>query len=148
MGWQPAVEGKAVSDCPECGGRLMWAGLSYATHSTEYHAGVRRRLLRAVRLLLDREADVKAWRAELSAQGLVGIRWRCGVYPGWQSEGRTTVPQEMWDLGQHWRQAYLRDTRWALAIELEMWPGVEVNPATWFHKIYDERVPEWVQDTS
>ena len=67
----------------------------------------------------------------------------CGVYPGWQSEERWDVPQEWWD-GQMddvgGQEFILRVMRDHLA---QMWKrrhGVEVNPATWFHRVYDPRV--------
>lgn len=142
----PSAEGYGGvdGDCPYCGEKLMWTGWGWSVHSVGYHLGVQRRLLRAVAALVKHEADVRAWEAQNAAQGLVGIRWRCGVYPGWQSEQRSVVPQFIWDLwmraGPDWRAEYLRDIRTLLAAQFWLEHGVEVNQATWFHRVYDPRV--------
>lgn len=129
--------GGVHGDCPYCGEKLMWTGWGWSVHSVGYHAGVQRRLVRAVRRLVDLEADLKLWRAETAADGCVGIRWRCGVYPGWQSELRTSVPYEAWDSADH--GMLLRIMREGNTWALKARYGADVNPATWFHKVYDGR---------
>jgi hypothetical protein len=117
----------------------MWTGWGWSLHSVEYHQATQRRLLRAIRRLLDREADLRVWGAQNAAQDLVGIRWRCGVYPLLQ-EQRTEVPRFIWEgIGEDWQQRYLADVRELLTVQLRLEHGVEVNPATWFHKVYDAR---------
>ncbi len=128
-------------DCRECGRGLLWGGMGWGEHSELYHQGVREGLLMAAVWVLAREAEVRAWEAQNAAQGLVGVRWRCGVYPGWQSERRTTVPYGLWNSREHnWRGQYLADAREHLACLWEARYGVKVNPATWFHRVYDPRV--------
>lgn len=41
-------------ECCECGRKLIWGGMSWWPHSEEYHAGVRRQLLRAVATIAKR----------------------------------------------------------------------------------------------
>lgn len=141
----PSAEGYGGvdGDCPQCGEKLMWTGWGWSVHSVGYHLGVQRRLLRAVAGLVRHEADVRAWEAQNAAEGLVGIRWRCGVYPGWQSEERWELPQEWWDaqvFEEGGQEFILRAIREHLAELWEAAYGVKVNPATWFHRVYDPRV--------
>lgn len=126
--------------CAECGQLAGWTSPGSSSHTDEHHEGVRRRLYRALRVLLDRETDVKLWRAHNAAQGLVGIRWRNGVYPGWQSEERWELPYEWWDgLYDGDQTMILRVMREHLSERFERDHGVRVNQATWFHRIYDGR---------
>ena len=118
--------------------------MQWESHPQAYHDGLRRRLLGAVSHLMARELNVRLWVAQNAADGLVGIRWRCGVYPGWQSERRWELPYAWWDaqLDEHGGQEFiLRAIREHLAYLWENEHGVKVNPATWFHKIYDVRLP-------
>lgn len=135
-----------MSHCPECDGPLMWAGMRYEVHSPEYHAGTRRRLYGAVARLLDQEVRDQFIAAQAGAQGLVGIRMKSGVYRGltmWSN-----ITQDFWDeLGESEGLGMGADREWLLrhlrgrASECAQWKyGVEVNPATWTHKIYDARV--------
>lgn len=132
--------GGVNGDCPACGDKLMWTGWGWSAHGMDYHRATERRLLRAARALMDREADLKQWRARNAAGGLVGIRWQCGVYPGWQSERRTTLHGWMWDaMTDHRKDLWLKGVRGALTRALERHYDVVVNQATWFHKVYDDR---------
>lgn len=136
-GAQNVDTGTTSGDCPECGEPLFWMGMSWAQHTQERHDGARRRLLRTVRLQMGYEKGLRLWRAENAAQDLVGIRWRNGVYPGWQTESRSAVPGDVWDVMD---QAYLlRMMREGLTALFEDRYGVKINQATWFHKIYDDR---------
>lgn len=134
--------GGVHGDCPYCGEKLLWTGWGWSVHSEVYHQGVRRRLLRAVARLVSHEMNVRVWAAQNADDGLVGIRWRCGVYPGWQSEERWELPFEWWDAqreeegGQEFILAAIREH---LAYLFENQHGVRTNPATWFHKVYDGR---------
>lgn len=126
--------------CPECGWKLMWTGWGWSAHSEVHHAGARRRLLRSVRELVANEAALRLWLAEIAAHDLVGVRWRNGVYPGWQSEERWEVPVEWWDgLDAGEREELLFTMRRAMSTDFLVKHGVVVNSATWFHKIYDGR---------
>jgi hypothetical protein len=130
-----------VSDtCPECECPLLWTGHGWSAHSTIHHAIDRQRLYREIASHLDQAAELKAWLAGNGAGDFVGIRWRCGVYPGWQSEMRTSVSREIWEaLGRHagGRERVLAHMRAGLADHFREVHGVKVNPATWFHKVYD-----------
>lgn len=125
----------------------MWAGMHYEAHSPEYHQATRRRLCKAVARLLDQEVRDRFIAAQTAAQGLVGIRMKSGVYRGlvmW-----STITQDFWDeLGESEGLGMGADRSWLLrhlrgqASDCAQWKyGVEVNPATWTHKIYDARVP-------
>lgn len=134
--------GGVDGDCPECGGPLLWTGRGWSAHSLVHHAGVRRRLLRAVRELMVHEVAMKLWLAEIAAHGLVGVRWRNGVYPGWQSEERWEVPVEWWDgLDAGEREELLLTMRRAMSTDFLVKRGAVVNSATWFHRVYDVRNP-------
>lgn len=122
----------------------MWTGWGWSAHSHVYHDAARRRLLGAIRRLLDQETRNRVLIAQAGAQGLVGIRMQSGVYRGlsmWH-----TVTREFWDeldgpdafmnMNRDW---LLRHLRWKATDHARWKYGVEVNPATWFHKIYDER---------
>lgn len=123
--------------CPECGEPLLWAGMDWAQHTQERHDVARRRLLGAARLQMGYEKGLRLWRAENATQSLVGIRWRNGVYPGWQTESRSAIPGDAWDTLD--REYLLRMMREGLAGLFEDRHGVKINQATWFHKIYDDR---------
>lgn len=143
--WVPSAEGYGGvdGDCPYCGEKLMWTGWGWSVHSVGYHQTVQRRLVRAVVRTVGHEADVRAWEAQNAAQGLVGVRWRCGVYPGWQSERRTRVSAWQWDAMDEWqRHVHLRAVRRVLTQAWARHWGVEVNQATWFHRVYDPRVKD------
>jgi hypothetical protein len=123
--------------CPECGLPLVWAGMHFSPHTQRYHEATRRRLLGAVAGILDREAKERAWALEAAVQGLVGIRWRSGVYPALGC-AYTQVPRELWEmLGEEGRAYFLREFRAGLAWQVKKKYGLDVNPATFFHKMYD-----------
>lgn len=129
-----------MTQCPECGGLLVWGGMGWVPHSQGYHQRARKRLLRAAHRLLNREAQLKAWGAENAAQELVGVRWRNGVHTGWAFEDRWTIPQEYWDeLTAEQAHDTLKAMRAYLTDQLREQHGLHVNPATWYHKIYDPR---------
>lgn len=130
-------------DCPECGQSLVWRGQSWSAHSDTYHARTRRRLLWAVARLLVQQAELDEWLEELDASELVGFRWRNGVYPGWQLEDRWGIPREWWaDLDEQEKLHTLKVMRQHLTELLMEKHGIEVNQATWFHKIYRQTANE------
>lgn len=130
--------------CPECDRPLLWGGMSYVEHTDGQHALYRHTLLSAVARQLRHMEDITQWRQQNTDEELLGIRWRNGVYPGWQTEERWEVPQEWWDSafddvgGQPF---ILRVMREYLTDQLKEKHGLTVNQATWFHKIYDGRTP-------
>ena len=125
-------------DCPECGEKLVWAGMSWAEHSPQHHDGVQRRLLGAVARLMAQEVRDGLLAAQAGAQGLVGIRMKSGVYRGlvmWH-----TVSRDFWDEpGPLGRDGLLRHLRSSSSDGARWKYGVDVNPATWTHTIYDGR---------
>lgn len=129
-------------DCPECGGALIWGGHNYVPHSDTFHAVTRRFLLKALRDQLERQKSLTAWQEMLAREGLIGFRWRNGVYSGWQSEERWELAYEWWDstliMGD--REFILAEIRGHLTYLFENQHGIKVNQATWFHKIYDPRL--------
>ena len=127
-------------DCPKCGGTLIWVGRSWAPLTNRFHVLMRRHLMRAVHHQLYRQKALKAWLDELARDDMVGFRWRNGVYTGWQLEDRWQIPREWWEsLGD----AGQAETLCAMRIhesELVMARyGIDVNPATWFHRVYTPR---------
>lgn len=124
-------------DCPECGGALVWGGMGWTPHTDLGHRILRRALLKSAVKQLTRLHDLKEWELHLVAGRFVGIRWRNGVYPGWESETRSQIPYEAWDALD--RDYLLRMMREGLSGLFEDWHGIVVNQATWFHKIYDPR---------
>lgn len=127
--------------CPECGRIRLWGGLKagWLPHTEGHHQALRRGLLRAAGRLLAQETDLRLWRAQNAAQGFVGIRWRNGVYPGWQAEQRSQVPRKAWETwSEGFRDQFLWDSREMFTWWLRSRHGLTVNQATWFHKIYDD----------
>jgi hypothetical protein len=59
-----------VSECPVCDRKVLWAGMSWAEHTEEYHQALRRVLLRVIGRQLAREAGARARGAQIAAQGL------------------------------------------------------------------------------
>lgn len=98
----------------------------------------------AIARLLDREVQHRLRAAQAAAQGLVGVSMRSGVYRGLSTWH--TVTREFWDelgesgafmnMDREWLLAHLRES--ASDFTRCLW-GVEVNPATWSHTIYDKR---------
>jgi len=131
-------------DCPECPGALSWGGQDYVPHSDTFHQIQRRWLLKSLRNQLEHQKSLAEWLEYNEKHLLVGIRWRNGVYPGWQSEERWLLPVEWWDtthpLREGDREFILRAIREHLTYLFENQHGVTVNQATWFHKIYDPRL--------
>jgi hypothetical protein len=133
-----------MSECPECGQPLAWAGTGWAAHTDRYHEGVRRRLYGAVRRLVDQVVRDQALVAQAGARGLVGIRAVSGVYRGlvmWHD-----ITEEFWDelgeadafmtMDREWLLRHLRES----ASDAARWKyGVDVNPATWRQTVYDAR---------
>lgn len=128
-------------DCPECDEPMDWAGMSREPHTQARHDGARRRLYGAIARLLDQEVRNGFLVAQAASQDLVGIRMNSGVYRGlvmWN-----TISRDFWDelgepggLDREWLLRHLRGQ----ASDCAKWKyGVDVNPATWSHKIYDER---------
>lgn len=132
-------------DCPECDDPMLWAGMSWEPHTQARHDGARRRLYGAIARLLDQEVRNRFLVAQAASQGLVGIRMNSGVYRGlvmWH-----TISGEFWDeLGRAEGMGMGADRAWflrhlrGLSTDGARWKyGVDVNPATWSHKIYDDR---------
>lgn len=126
-------------NCPECDRPLFWSGRRYDKHTEMHHALYRRAQLRAIAGQLLSYGGIRQWETETAFRKCVGIRWRNGVYPGWRTECRTEIPYEVWDLGEQWQQDFLRDSREGNTWWLKARHGLDVNQATWFHKIYDGR---------
>lgn len=125
------------SDCPECGGALVWAGQSWCPHSDTFHALQRRFLIIGLAGLLRREIELKEWLAELDRDDMIGFRWRNGVYPGFQFEDRWQIPTEWWEGCTDTEKAQmLRVMRANLTEKTRLRYGIDVNPATWFHRMY------------
>lgn len=129
-------------DCPECGGAVLWGGQGWVPHSDGFHTVQRRLLIKAARQQFQRLAELKTWTEWCAREQLVGIRWRNGVYRGWQSEERWELPYEWWDstIRQGDREFILRAIREHINAEFEIVHDVKINQATWFHKIYDDRI--------
>lgn len=127
-----------AGDCPECDHPLLWGGSGWLAHTTEYHRTWRTYQLRRLRWLFQAQATHRAWLDELVRDDLVGFRWRNGVYPGWQLEDRWELPREWWeDLDDGEKYWTLRIMRIYLSEQTRENHGVDVNPATWFHKVYE-----------
>lgn len=132
-------------DCETCGRRLFSDAVHTQVHTDEYHQGVRRALYGAVARLLDQEVRDRLIVAQATTRDLVGIRLKSGVYRGltmWH-----TITREFWnELGEAKGIGMGADREWLLrhlrgrASECAKWKyGVDVNPATWTHKIYDDQ---------
>lgn len=129
-------------DCPECASGLIWGGQDWMPHTDDFHRLQRRWLLKALRDQLERQRSLTEWLEYNEKNLLVGIRWRNGVYSGWQSEERWELPCEYWDDMRRKKDLdfVLREIRDHLTYLFENQHGVRVNQATWFHKIYDPRL--------
>jgi hypothetical protein len=129
-------------ECPECGGAVLWGGQGWVPHSDGFHTVQRRLLIKAARQQFQRLAELKAWTEWCAREQFVGIRWRNGVYHGWQSEERWELPYEWWDstIRQGDREVVLRSIREHINAQFEAVHDVTINQATWFHKIYDDRL--------
>lgn len=136
------LRGTVSGECPACDGALVWGGQDWVPHTDDFHRLQRRWLLRALRDQLERQRSLTEWLEYNEKNLLVGIRWRNGVYPGWQSEERWQLPVEWWDSTQREgdREFILRTIREHLTFVLDYQHGVKVNQATWFHKVYDPRL--------
>ncbi len=134
-----AGHGGIDGDCPECGDKLTWTGWGWSVHPPGYHQAIRRRLYRAIRRLAAREYFEREKAAQAASCGSVALKWKCGALRGDANEWWVFVAQEMWDDGGLFRDAVLAHFRADLAELVRTVHGIEVNPATFFHKVYDER---------
>lgn len=125
-------------DCPECGQPVVWRWLE---HTQEAHERTRARLYEAIGRLLDREATARLRGAQADVQGCVAIRWRCGALRGPGNEWWTDVPDELMQEAERnhpfWTDS-LAGIRSTLADYVHNVYGMEVNPATFRHRIYGD----------
>lgn len=124
-----------MSECLECNEPQVWGGQGWRPHTPDYHAGVRRRLMRLLGIQLHRSVQLQSLRHEAMVRGDVLVYWRNGAYRHY--ELYMTVPGGTWDTLDHYQ--LLREIRTGLAWQMNNRYGVEVNQATWLHRIYDDR---------
>lgn len=123
--------------CPECDRPQLWGGMSWVEHTDAQHALYRHMLLKALARKLSREVAGRQWAWELSHRNLVGVLMRSGVYRG--LECHTEIAGEFWDDTD--RETVLKFLRSGASDWAQWRYGVDVNPATWSHEIYDGRTP-------
>lgn len=137
--WTPHAEGwgGVHGDCHECGGKLMWTGQGWSAHSLGHHAAERRLLLRAVATLLTRQHSEREMVSEAARTGCVAVKWRCGALRGSGNEWWTLLSIEFWEDQGPFRDAMMGTFRATLAEHVRLEHGIDVNPATFFHKAYE-----------
>lgn len=123
--------------CPECGQPLLWGGMSWVEHTERAHAAYRKILLTSLSQRMQRYAGQRLWLAVNN--DTIVIRWRNGVYRNQFDDYYTTIqPREVWEeMGPQLRETMLRQWRIKLTEKAKEKYGVTVNPATWFHKVYE-----------
>ncbi len=127
--------------CEVCERPMIWAGQSYVPHTEAQHAGTRKFLLRAVATRLAYLTDVRLNQVEAHTDDCVAVQWRSGVYRRQLPDEWWMVPCEWWDsLSGEAMAGVLRAMRAHLSAKLLRTHGVEVNPATWFHRVHDYRL--------
>lgn len=127
-----------MSHCPACDRPLVWGGMGWVEHTDAQHALLRIILLRAVAKQLKKGIGLRYWLDELSRRDEVGIRWHNGVFPHDLREYRTNIPRDAWELitPGTWAEVFRSQRAWMSRIAWEE-HGVKVNPATWFHEVYE-----------
>jgi hypothetical protein len=125
-------------ECPECGRLRLWGGQGWLPHTERQHQTVRRALLRTISRIVAQEVRAREIVAQNAAQGCVTIRWKCKSVVTPENEWWSAIPQELWDaIGESGRQGLLRELRSGGAWLVRQRYNIDVNPVTFFHKIYD-----------
>lgn len=127
-------------DCPECDRPLLWVGMGWEAHTDAQHALYRHTLLRTIADQLMRTTEIRRWELMLGFRDEIGVRWRNGVLRHRIGEYYTCISRDAWRevSPETWAEVFREQRAWMSRQAWEKY-GVEVNPATWFHKIYDGR---------
>jgi hypothetical protein len=85
-------------DCRECGGALLWGGMSWVEHAEEWHQARRRVLMRRVGRVLAEELVMRRMAQDAAVgYGCVLVVWQVGG--GGEGGGRfwSQIPFAVWD---------------------------------------------------
>lgn len=131
-------------DCIECGGKLLWGGMSWVEHTDGHHQVRRKILLRILARQLREEASFRRGAADAARWGHVLVWWRI-VLPTDVGYYRCEIPGDVWDTVD---RTWLLDTLGRSVRDgVETFRGIRPHPMRVKYRVFDERkerAPEWV----
>jgi hypothetical protein len=126
-------------DCPECGGKLLWAGMSWERHTEGWHLARRHILLKIIARRLWEEVNFRREALDLAVLwGDVLVLWRV-VLPTEVVYFRTGLPGDLWDGNREIRDHILAHLAGGLRDSIETGYGVRPHPRQVKYRVFDGR---------
>lgn len=131
-------------DCPECGGQLIWGGMSWHPHSDHHHTLRRKLLLKGVARRLREEVAFRQKAQEAGQLGMVRVQWRITCLLGERKDmWGGLIGGRMWDrLSEDDRQHIIARLGRDLRDEIEQTHGIRPHHMHVKYRIYDGRMDQ------